>query len=290
MQESTEHTAAVVGIRHAPEERGIRQRSYRPLREHVGPFHRNLHAGKDNLSHQREMYHCSSNPAKCPACYADALDGYQARVALLSMSGGYLEVHIVETEREVENLQTAVRRRTNSEGALVTIPVKDNKFYVVTPIRLRGRKLPVGEERVAYLNRLAEKGMKRPRKKGEHALRFNHSWPHIDEAPKKFDRIGSSPDCAKVDPSDDELIEQSVHALKTCRQRSHTGIVFNPRTGGGVRTLDFWVPLEVLAEPRRHVCIHLALGYHLSPVFYERSRRWAECELRKRAESRESAA
>lgn len=305
--QALEHdTASEFGIGRVLEGDRYRERptrSYQPLNEHIGPFHQgSLYVDPDNPGHQRVMYHCSSNAKLCPGCYDEHLQNKKSRLELLTGSRvTYLEQHIVETEREVENLQAAVRRKTDRTGALAVIPVGDNKFYVITTARVGGRALK-GEGRIDRVNHQVEKAMKR-RSKGQQAVRFNDQWPKLEKPPKRLEQVASSPDTImagdapkraklnKMAPTaidapilnEDELIVLAEMKLQSCEGVAlvKQGITFG--ASKGLRIIDFYVSLETLANPLKHCRIHLSLGYHLSPTFYEHARTWAEEKLAEKA-------
>ncbi len=276
--------------------REVRTKSYHPLAEHIGPFHQgSLYVDPNNPGHQRVMYHCSSNAKLCPGCYAEHLDDKKARLEILTASTIYLEQHILTTEKEVENLQAAERRKTGSTGALAVIPVADNKFYVITPIRLGGRALK-GEGRIDRVNCLVDKSMKR-REKGQQAVRFNNNWPKLEKPPKRLEQVASSPDTIMAGDAPKAskgtapkaldtpiLNEEELIALAEEKLQRFEGVAVVQRgmtfSGSkGLRILDFWISLKTLINPLKHCHIHLSLGYHLSPTFYVRAKKWAENEI-----------
>ncbi len=299
-EQDTEENNEIGQVLETARFRERRMESHHPISEHVGPFYRNLNADLTNPGHQREICHCSGGHATCPAHFMEEVEDAQSRLELLSASKAYLEQHIATSEDEVKTIRGKVTRASNGKASLVVIPISENKFYVITSARVGGVARR-GEGRIDRWNRQIDEAAKRSREKGQSLLRFNHEWPSLEKPPRRFERIASSPDtivaeaapeAGKTPPKAVDIpaatSEEEVIALTEKKLRGLKGVALEQgitfgNSSKGIRIIDFWISLEVLADSLKHCHIHLALGYHLSSAFYARAKKWAEEKLAERA-------
>lgn len=305
---TTEHVTMVKGeiclLLQEDRFRALRTESLRPLAEHTGPRGRGgLCVDLNNPGHQYMTWHCNGTHNGCLACRMGSIDDAKSRLEILTASKKiYLEQHHLASKGEVRTLRGKASRATDATACFVVIELNEHDLYVITTARVGGMAL-WGEGRIDRVNNHADKAAMRTIAKGCSLLRFNDNWPQLEKAPKHSEQVASAPDTItagdapeapepqKAAPkavetpvlNEEESIALIMQKLQRCEGVAVSrGITFSGSKG--MSRLDLWISLETLINPLKHCRIHLAIGYHCSPVFYERARRWAEQKLAEKAE------
>ena len=255
----TSPTPADVGVK--PLKKLTRQpRPPRPHTEHIGPWHRVLKEHIENLTHHREDHFCHGNCVTCPGHAQASVEGAQLRIEILTVGTTYLEEHVASNKTMLDNMIRAVLRHG---GVRATIRLSDTDTRLICSVPITGRTFPPGKplegsERVDYVNELIEKA---PRSFRQRPFNFSAAWPSPERAPEQFKVIGHFPDEACEANSAREHAEFTTEALVDASIPHRTGLTFDALEGNSILHVDFFVPLETLANPLKYSRLCSRLGY-----------------------------
>ncbi len=222
-----------------------------PTRDHIGPWHRLLLTKSDIPTEMLESFVCSGNCVTCDGHRDEQISRYQERLEILTLRTGYLEEHVVKHESEIE----PVRKRIERQGGVRAVIVLDNEFHILSTVDVDGHELGLG--RVSHVNQLVRRCIRTARQRG---VRFGHKWPALEKAPQHYHVLGRKPDEPEAQASEERLATRSQSVLERFKVFAKRAIA--AKQGGSIRTLHFFIPLELAVNPLLLNRLLSSLGYH----------------------------